>query len=145
MSEARNYHASAVAFGPGRGVLILGPSGAGKSRLALALLGEGAQLVADDQVILSALDGALFARPPRPIEGMIEARGLGLMHLTFRRLARVVLVVDLGLPAGPRLPEPATRAIAGVTLPCLRGTPDTPFARAVSYYIPRLGMQERRG
>ena len=53
-------HAGAVGIG-GRGLLILGPSGAGKSALALALMGLGARLVADDRVILRVEDGRLLA------------------------------------------------------------------------------------
>ncbi|HPD93004.1 MAG: serine kinase [Rhodobacter sp.] len=127
-------HASAVAFGPERGVLILGPSGAGKSQLALALIGLGAELVADDRVQLMGDGGALFARPPRTIAGLIEARGLGLLRLTHRRLARIVLAVDLAESA-ERLPEPRTRSLAGITLACLPGRPDEGFARALAHYL----------
>ncbi|MEO1532556.1 MAG: serine kinase, partial [Pseudomonadota bacterium] len=49
-------HASAVALGE-RGLLILGPSGAGKTRLALELVALGAELVADDRVIVEAHEG----------------------------------------------------------------------------------------
>jgi len=136
-AEAPNLHASAVAFGPERGVLILGPSGSGKSSLALALIGEGAQLVADDQVLLCPADGRLFVRAPRPTEGLIEARGLGLLRLTARRLARIVLAVDLALPP-LRLPDPVPRRIAGVTILCLPGRPDSSFARALAAYLRSL-------
>lgn len=129
-----NLHASAVAFGPQRGVLILGPSGSGKSSLAMALIGQGAQLVADDQVFLCADQGALFARPPRPIEGLIEVRGLGLLRVAFRRLVRLVLAVDLAAPA-QRLPEASVRVLAGVTLSCLPGQPTGPFAQGLARYV----------
>ncbi|MCW1934710.1 HPr kinase/phosphorylase [Pararhodobacter zhoushanensis] len=132
--SAANLHASAVAFGPSRGVLILGPSGAGKSRLALALIGCGAQLVADDQVFLAADNDALFARAPRSIEGLIEARGLGLVRLLARRLARIVVAVDLAAPAA-RMPDAQTRTLAGVTIECLPGRPDGSFARALTHYV----------
>lgn len=132
--DAPNLHASAVAFGPGRGVLILGPSGSGKSRLALALIGEGAQLVADDQVLLCPDRGALYVRAPRPIAGLIEARGLGPIRLAARRLARMVLAVDMAL-ASRRLPEPAERCISGVTIPCLPGRADSSFARGLAHYL----------
>lgn len=137
MTAARNVHASVVAFGPRGGVLIVGPSGAGKSRLALALIGEGAQLVADDQVFVSALSGRLFARAPRSIAGLIEARGLGLLRLTHRHLVQIAALVDLAITAGPRGVTPETRDVAGITLPCLMGAPDAPFARAISHYIAR--------
>lgn len=129
-----NLYASAVAFGPDRGVLILGPSGAGKSRLALALIGEGAQLVADDQVILCPSADRLHVRAPRATEGLIEVRGLGLLRLSARRLARVVLAIDLTLPT-TRLPEAATRRLGGVTIPCLPGRADTSFSRGLAHYL----------
>ena len=132
--DAPNLHASAVAFGPTRGVLILGPSGAGKSRLALALLAQGAQLVADDQVFLTASGGGLYARAPRPTEGLIEVHGLGLLRLQARRLARIVLAVDLSLPAA-RMPDRDQRCLHGVTRECLPGRADSTFARALGHYL----------
>ena len=142
MSGTKNRHASVVAFGPHRGVLILGASGAGKSRLALALIDQGAELVADDQVVLMAQGGSLYARAPRAIAGMIEARGVGLLRLSHRRLAQIALVVDLDRPRGARLPKPDTITIAGVTLICLPGTAKTPFARAIAHYISGAGCTE---
>ncbi len=67
-------HATAVAW-RGRAVLILGRSGSGKSALALQLMALGCTLVADDGVELAVQEGALVARPPEKIRGMIEARG----------------------------------------------------------------------
>ena len=136
---APNLHACAVAFGPTRGVLILGPSGAGKSRLAMALMAEGAQLVADDQVLLTESGGALYARAPAAIAGMIEARGLGLLTLPFRRLARIILAVDLALTQ-TRLPEPQQRCLHRVTIECLPARPDSAFARALAHYL--KGVQD---
>lgn len=132
--SAANIHASAVAFGPSRGVLILGASGSGKSRLALALIAEGAQLVADDQVFLARSDDALFARAPRSIEGLIEVRGLGILRVAFRRLARLVLAVDMDAEPA-RLPQPHSRPLVGAALPCLPGRNDTPFAAALARYV----------
>jgi HPr kinase/phosphorylase len=108
--SAANVHASAVAFGPDGGILIEGPSGSGKSWLAMMLIDRGAELIADDRTILIAEGGTLHARAPRPIAGLIEVRGLGLLRLTARRLARVRLLIDLSGDARdlPRLP-PATR------------------------------------
>lgn len=128
-----------MAFGPTAGVLILGPSGAGKSRLAMALIGLGAQLVADDQTLLTPLEGALYARAPRAIAGLLEVRGLGLIRLLPRRLARVALIIDLGAPAPPRLPEAQRRVIAGIALPCLAGPPGGPSPAAVKHYIEMSG------
>lgn len=73
------------------GVLIEGPSGSGKSSLLLDLIShgtahalglEGVRLVGDDQLLLSVdEDGALLARAPERLKGLMEVRGLGLIRL----------------------------------------------------------------
>ena len=103
MSEA-NIHASCVAIGS-RGVLLLGPSGAGKSDLALRLIDEGAKLVADDRTILFIAKGALHARAPASIKGLLEIRGVGIVKLPVRARVKIALVVRLGRE-GARLPVP---------------------------------------
>lgn len=142
MTRAANCHASLVAFGLLNGVLIVGPSGAGKSRLAMALVDAGAQLVADDQVLLTPQAGGLYGRAPRTIAGLVEVRGLGLIRMAHRRMARIALVVDLGQPRGTRLPEPESRTLAGITLPCLPGAFDGAFARAIAHHIAMIGRAE---
>jgi HPr kinase/phosphorylase len=112
-------HASAVAFGPAGAVLIEGPSGSGKSALALALIGAGADLVADDRTVIFAQGGVLYARAPAAIAGLVEVRGLGVIRLAARRLARVRLVLALGAEAPPRLPPAATCRRLGCELPFL--------------------------
>lgn len=106
-------HATAVKLGkagapfgvpPGTGVLLLGPSGAGKSDLALRLIAAGAQLVADDRTELYIRQGALFARAPARIAGLLEVRGVGIVQVSQARAVRVRLAVELGKP-GARLPE----------------------------------------
>ena len=102
MSEEANIHASCVALG-GRGVLLLGPSGAGKSDLALRLIDDGATLVADDRTLLFAKGGALHAKAPASIKGLLEIRGVGIVKLPVRASVRIALVVKLG-GEGARLP-----------------------------------------
>ena len=97
-----NIHASCVALGA-EGVLLLGRSGAGKSDLALRLIDDGATLVADDRTILFTRRGALYARPPDSIKGLLEIRGLGILELKVRTNVKVSLVVQLGRE-GERLP-----------------------------------------
>jgi HPr kinase/phosphorylase len=129
-------HASAVSFGPERGVLIEGPSGSGKSGLALGLIAAGAQLVADDRTVLFATDGKLFARPPRPIAGLVEARGLGILRLTACRLARIRLVIQLvAADTAARLPEPAHTTRLGCDVFLLRADPGAAFAQALARAI----------
>ncbi len=90
-----NIHATCVAVGP-HGVLLLGKSGAGKSDLALRLIDGGAMLVADDRTILFVRRGALHARAPESIRGLLEIRGLGIVELESRTSVKVSLVVELG-------------------------------------------------
>ena len=100
-----NSHASCVAIGT-KGVLILGNSGAGKSDLALRLIDDGARLVADDRTELYVSRNALYAQAPKSIAGLIEARGLGVVALPYRKTVRLALAVRLTTTA-KRLPEAA--------------------------------------
>ena len=112
-------HASCVDV-DGRAILLRGPSGSGKSDLALRLIDAGAFLVADDQVVLEAIGGVLFASPPEPLAGMIEVRGVGIVEDQPWHRAPVGLVIDLVNPDRvERLPELQTCLLEGVELPCL--------------------------
>jgi hypothetical protein len=99
-----NIHASCVAIG-GRGVLLLGRSGSGKSDLALRLIDQGAKLVADDRTILFVKNGALHAKAPVSIMGLLEIRGLGIVEMPVRTSVKIALAVRLG-SEGARLPSP---------------------------------------
>ena len=114
-----NMHASAVAFGS-TGLLILGASGRGKSSLTLDLMSRGACLVADDRVILTPdLNGGLRMTAPPNLEGLIEARGIGILAAD-QAPAMAVWAVTLDEVETERLPERHTTVIAGVTVPLLR-------------------------
>ncbi len=102
-------HASCAAR-EGHGVLLLGPSGSGKSDLLLRLLDRGFTLVADDRVDL--VSGV--ASVPAALAGLLEVRGLGVVHLPYVASAPVVLAVALG--RGDRMPAAATHAASGSPL-----------------------------
>jgi len=127
---SERVHATCVALRVGRrwrGALLRGPSGAGKSDLALRLVATGARLVADDQTELAAKGRTLIATAPRPIAGLIEARGLGIVKLTGDKVvARITvsLLVDL-VPSEriERMPEPIRERLLGIDLPVLRLAP----------------------
>jgi HPr kinase/phosphorylase len=67
----------------------------------LRLRTHGFDLVADDRVDVA--HG--IARPPAPLAGLLEVRGLGIFRLPFVPECRLALVVDLATLA-PRLPQP---------------------------------------
>jgi len=89
------------------GVLILGNPGSGKSSLALALIDGGGRgigkkditttLIADDQVCLwyDNTTAQICGRPPKSIAGLLEIRGLGIIHMEYVPQCPVGLVVHL--------------------------------------------------
>ncbi len=101
----------------GAGVILLGASGSGKSELLLRLLQRNFVLVADDQI---DVDDDNMARPPSPLAGLLEVRGLGILRLPYLDAARLVLAVQLQQPDGsPRLPRPQRLASLDLPLVCL--------------------------
>lgn len=123
-------HASCVHLG-GRGVLLLGPPGSGKSDLALRLIDGGAELVADDQLLVERAAARLIARPPATLAGLLEVRGIGILRLPHRAEALLDLAVRL-LPSDDiaRLPEPAVHPLLGIELPCVHLDPRAASAAA---------------
>lgn len=122
-------HGTTIAIN-GAAVLLRGPSGAGKSDLALRLIDDGAELVADDQTALAAFENSVAASSPAPIAGMLEVRGVGILRVPYCLEARLRLVVDLIDEPGrvERLPEDRTARLAGVDLPLIALWPREPSA-----------------
>jgi HPr kinase/phosphorylase len=116
-------HATCIAF-DGHGILLRGASGSGKSDLALRAIDHGAQLVADDQVVL-ARDGAdMIASAPASLHGLIEIRGVGVMRMDAAAQAKIALVADMTDPHTiERLPDRRHCDIDGVSLPWLALAP----------------------
>lgn len=113
-------HASCVTVA-GRGLLIVGASGAGKSALALQMMAYGAGLVADDRVELSKRDHQVIAAAVPQIQGLIEARHIGLIKADVFGPVPLDYVVDLDQNEPQRLPAEATIVLLGQTVPLLRG------------------------
>jgi serine kinase of HPr protein (carbohydrate metabolism regulator) len=116
------FHAGLIALydrGAWKGVLIEGESGSGKSDLALRCLSNGFRLVADDRARLWVSQGRLFGAAPEPLRDLIEARGLGILPESARRLAEVRLAVQCLKPGDSRerLPDRDTRVLLGLSLP----------------------------
>ena len=133
-------HASCVAL-DGRGLLILGPSGSGKSGLALSLMALGARLVADDRTHLRREGDSLIASCPDPLRGLIEARGIGLLHADPPDHARINLAIDLGQPEPDRLPHPRHISLIGRDIPLLHGQGTPNLAPALLQFL-RAGRQD---
>src|SRR4051812_48433039 len=96
-------------------VFLRGTSGSGKSDLAFRLIAKGGELICDDQVSFDRRNDKIYADGLEAIKGLIEVRGVGLMHYPVARASRLALVIDL-VPREevPRLPEWETVDILGV-------------------------------
>lgn len=127
-------HATCVSRN-GRGVLICGPSGAGKSALALKLMVLGAELVADDRTILRHDNGTLVASVPAALDGMIEARGVGILNAVPSIPTTVQLCVDLGAVETERLPLLRSVCLLGAAIPLLNAIPYDHFGPAILQYL----------
>ena len=103
--------ASAVCFN-GAGVLLLGASGSGKSSTALGCIALGAKLVGDDGVILSSGNGSIVLEGIESTKGLIEARGVGILHADYVAQTTLCLIVELDQQANARLPDIAPIQIA---------------------------------
>ena len=104
-----------------RGALIEGDSGSGKSDLALRLLDLGFRLCADDRTVIWTSGGALYGRAPRPLKGLIESRGQGILSETAIEFAQVALVCTCRPPQESleRLPDPTRSRLLGMSIPQL--------------------------
>jgi serine kinase of HPr protein (carbohydrate metabolism regulator) len=105
------------------GVLLMGPSGAGKSDLALRLMRDGFRLVSDDYSRLFVSGKALYATPPKTIEGLMEIRGIGIETALMRPLTQLNLAIWLQAEPLERLPYSETTPVLGHFLPTLRLNP----------------------
>lgn len=119
MASLVMLHASAFAY-QGAGCLVVGEAGSGKSSLLSQALLHGAQLIADDQVLLHADGAQLTARAPDSLAGVIELYGLGIISHPHVASHPVHLVVALKKGKAERLPEPRQVEYCGLMLPFVR-------------------------
>ncbi|MEJ8562916.1 HPr kinase/phosphatase C-terminal domain-containing protein [Yoonia sp. GPGPB17] len=141
MATPDTLHASCVAWND-RAVLIMGAAGAGKSALALSLMALGCRLVADDIVQLSVNAGTMIATCHPNIQGLIEARGVGILNATTRPKAQVVLAVDLDRCTVERLPQPRVFTHLGCDLPLIYRVDAPHFAPAILQIL-KSGWSDR--
>ncbi len=67
-----------------------------------------AELVADDQTLLTLKAGKVLVQAPENLQGLLEVRGIGIIPVDFAAEAELALVVDLVATAEiTRLPESA--------------------------------------
>lgn len=110
-------HGTCVAV-EGVGVLLRGCSGRGKSDLALRLIEAGCRLVSDDYALVEATSDGLQARAPEALMGLLEVRGIGIVHLSALPSISLRLVIDLVAPESvERMPLPEMTEIEGIALP----------------------------
>lgn len=132
-------HATTVALAPGDGpggaVVITGASGSGKSGLGLELMAGGCLLVADDRTLVALQDGALRASCPPGLEGIIEARFIGLLRARAAPASPVALAVDLDRAETERLPPDRHVTWLGQAVPLLHKAATPGFAAAILQYL----------
>ena len=141
MMPPETHHATCVALCD-RAVLILGAAGRGKSTLGLQVMALGGLLVADDRVLLRADGDRLLAECPPAILGLIEARGVGILHAAYQARAQVALVVDLDQSEDRRLPERAYTRIYDCDIPLIKRI-DGPHFPAIIVQILKAGWSDR--
>jgi serine kinase of HPr protein (carbohydrate metabolism regulator) len=91
-----------------------------------------ARLVADDRVELEAVNGAVLARPPEVLRGLVEIRGVGIRRMPYEPVAVVGRVLDLDSSAAERLPDQAGNvSLLGVEIPLLLLPPGADALTAV--------------
>ena len=98
----------------GRAYLITGDPGIGKSALALALINQGAMLIADDMTVIEG-DKALA---PKDHTGWLEVRGIGLASgFSVCPQAPVAAVIHLSEEKPERSPQKASVRVGDNNLP----------------------------
>lgn len=123
----RMANGTAIAWN-GKAVLIMGPPGSGKSDLALRLIDQGAQLIADDLVELTRDGDRIMAAfpgdAPSHLKGRIEARGIGIVAVPAVDSSVELALVIWATPAEtvPRMPETEYSQWLDVSIPCLHLT-----------------------
>ncbi len=129
-----NLHANAVVLAE-KGCLILGAAGSGKSSLSLALMGLGAELIADDRCKVERHVDRLLVSAPETLPPAIEARGVGLLKAHLAPRAELAVIIQLDEIEIDRLPKPHMKELLGINLPCLHNPDTAHFPFAIRHYL----------
>jgi len=134
LNEQTTQHATCVTA-YNKGALIIGVSGSGKSSLALAMMGFGAKLATDDRVILRLVHSRVIASAPAAIDGLVEARGIGLLRAKTEPEAPIKLVIDLDQNEQDRLPPIRHISVLGQSVSLLYKVDMPHFPAALMQYL----------
>lgn len=104
-------HATTISVGDAAAMFV-GPSGSGKSSLALQMIGLGAKLISDDYSRIDVREAGVFVLAPDRLQGVIEARGVGLINVPWKASARLQLVVDMTRDEAER--HPGSRRLTNI-------------------------------
>ena len=97
-------------------------------------MGLGATLISDDQTELYVVDNTLWARAPEPIDGLIEARGIGLLKANARP-APICALVDLDHVETERLPPQRSIKLLDIALTHLQKVENPAWPAALAQYL----------
>ena len=75
-----NQHGVLVSIA-NKGVLIIGEAGIGKSSLAIELLYQGHQLIADDSIEITKINQTLIGQCPPLLKELLHSRELGIISI----------------------------------------------------------------
>lgn len=134
----------------GQGILITGEPGIGKSSLALELITQGHQLVADDIIDISSHNKQLVGHCPAMLKGLLNSRELGTINIEqlFGINATIAsaplrYVVELNTRPQPSQLEGTQQSVMLMehVLPKLIINPDSP-ASVISRLLIWLKMQQ---
>ncbi len=101
----------------------------------MAMIALGADLVADDRTDVALLKGQLIASAPEPLQGLIEARGIGLLRLPSLAKVALTAAVDLDQPESDRLPPLRHMELMGQNLDLIHGAHYLHFPAALMCYL----------